>query len=614
MSLAHISRRLIKHVHNWFSYLKNGLSRKMPEDRLVGKEGYSGLKANLQNLRPFVSRHWWKGLLGAGLIIFTSLLGFPQPLIMRYVVDDVILNRQLGLLFGAILLLIGIFLAEHLANLLQKYYFARFEQEVTLDIQKDLLDHTLSLPKSFFDDNQTGYLMSRLSSDVEGLRWFFSGTIVHIFSNTIRCIGGLGLLFYLEWRLAIGVLVILPFIAISVRYFSRKVHVLSHQSMEKQAMVSSMFQESLSSVSLIKAFSSEARTTGRLMSGLKGTFQISMEQSTVSSVASFIINSMPAVARGVVLALGAYLVIDGQWTLGSLLAFQAYLGYVFGPAQYLASANLELQNARASLERVSALFDIVPEEKIGVGKTVDRLKGEIEFKNVSFSYDDREPVLEDVSFRIHAGEQVAIVGPSGVGKTTLMSLILRFYRPASGEIYFDGSPATDYEVGSLRRRIGYVSQSTLLLSGTIMENLRYGNPEANEEQVMQATKAAGIHEFIQSLPAGYKTEIGEKGVNLSEGQKQRLSIARALVKNPDILVLDEPTSALDSKTEKSIFSMLPSLVRDKTLFVAAHRLSTIKNSDSILLLNENRLIAVGTHQSLLETNEYYRSLVAFQQI
>jgi ATP-binding cassette, subfamily B, bacterial len=204
---------------------------------------------------------------------------------------------------------------------------------------------------------------------------------------------------------------------------------------------------------------------------------------------------------------------------------------------------------------------------------------------------------------------VVLVGPSGVGKTTLLSLILRFYKPTSVEIYFDGLPASNYEVGSLRRRIGYVSQGTLLLSDTIMENLRYGNPEASDGQVIRAAKAAGIHEFICSLSRGYDTEIGEKGVNLSEGQKQRLSITRALVKDPDILVLDEPTSALDSVTEKSIFQSLPALVQDKTLFVVAHRLSTIIDSDRILLLNENCLVAIGTHQSLLETNDYYRSLV-----
>ncbi len=571
------------------------------------------MKTSLKNLRPFVGRHYRKGAVGVLLIMITSLLGLPQPLIMRYLVDDVILGRQLTLLAVAILLLAGISLAEKVTSLLQQFYFARFEQEVTLDIQRDLLSHVLRFPKTFFDENQTGYLMSRLSSDVEGVRWFFSSTIVYIISNILRFGGGVVLLLYLEWRLAMGVLVIVPGLVLCIRYFSRKIHVLSHQDMEQQATVSSHLQESLSSVSLIKAFSTEARTVKRLISQLKEAFHISLEQTTVGSVANLIITSMPGIAKVTVVGLGAYWVIQGQWSLGSLLAFIAYLAYVFGPAQFLANANLELQNARAALERVSSLYDIVPEERVGTGKIVERLNGAIEFKNVSFSYNRGEPVLDDISFQIQPGERVAIVGPSGVGKTTLLSLILRFYRPAAGEIYFDGKPAGDYELGSLRQRIGYVAQSALLLSGTIMENLRYGNPEASEEDVVRAATVAGIHDFVVSLAEGYETEIGEKGVNLSEGQKQRLALARALVKNPDILVLDEPTSALDSQTEKTIFQSLPSAIRNKTLFVVAHRLSTIMHSDRIFLLDQSRLIAIGTHESLLESNDYYRSMVAHQQ-
>jgi ABC-type bacteriocin/lantibiotic exporter with double-glycine peptidase domain len=553
-------------------------------------------------------------MVGVILVLTSSLLAMPQPLIMRYLVDDVILSRQLELLAIAIILLVSISLGEKLTGLLQQYYFARFEQEVTLDIQEDLFNHVLRLPKGFFDEHQTGYLMSRLSSDLEGLHWFFSSTTVYIISNVLRCCGGMILLFYLEWRLAIGVLVIVPGLVFSIRYFSEKIHVLSHQEMEQQANVASHLQESLSSVSLVKAFSTETRTVKRLASKLKKAFCISLEQTTVSSVAHLAINSMPGVAKVGVLAVGAYWIIQGQWSLGSLLAFVAYLAYVFVPAQSLASANLEFQRARAALERVFALYQIMPEENSSAGETAERLRGEIEFQNVSFSYSEGEPVLRDISFHIRAGERVAIVGPSGVGKTTLLSLILRFYRPNSGEIYFDGRPASGYELSALRRRIGYVSQSTLLLSGTIWDNLRYGHPEASEEEIVRAATVAGIHDLIVSLVEGYDTEVGETGVTLSEGQKQRLALARALVKDPDILVLDEPTAALDSQMERTIFQSLPPYIQGKTLFVVAHRLSTILESDRIFLLDQSRLVAMGTHQSLLETNEYYRSLIGKQQV
>jgi ATP-binding cassette, subfamily B, bacterial MsbA len=600
-------------MQTWFDYLRQGLSRTPPQDRLAGDRHHSGARANLRNLRPFLARHWRKGLFGALLILVGSLLSLPVPLITRYLIDNVLLAGRLDLLLWTVLALAAVKGLGMLAGLLQQFYFARFEQQVLLDMQQDLLDRTLRFPKSFFDDQEVGYLMARLSSDLTGLRWFFSSTLVYILSNALRLIGGTTLLFYLEWRLAVAAVVLLPALVFAVRYFSKRIRVLGLQGMEQQAQVSQRMQESLSAASLIKAFASEGREVERIMSELRASFQISLERVAVGSVANLTISSVGDLARMVVLLAGGYLVIAGDWTLGSLLAFQSYLGYVYDPAYFLAQANLQLQDALAALQRVSALFDIVPEET-GQGLPVRRLRGEVELRNVSFAYNGSEHVLQGVSCTVHPGERVAIVGPSGVGKTTLISLLLRFYRPTQGEIWFDGQPASAYELASLRQRIGYVAQSTLLLSGTVKENLRYGNPEASHEQVVRAAQAAGIHEFIAGLPQGYDSPVGERGVNLSEGQKQRLAIARALIKDPDILVLDEPTSALDSIVERSIFDALPTMVREKTLFVVAHRLATVQDSDRILLLNEKRLVAMGTHQQLLAENEYYRGLVANQQI
>ena len=585
----------------------------MPQDRISGGRGYGSFKANLKNLSPYFKRHWRRGLLGCFFIAAATLFAFPPPLITRYLVDDVILGRQVGLLTGAILLLIGCLAAEKLARLLEDFYFARFEQNITLDIQQDLIDRVLHFPKSFFDDKQTGYLQSRLTEDVDGIRWFFSGTIVHVISNSLRFIGGICFLFYLEWKLTIAVLVILPGLVWMIRFFSGRIHLLSHQAMEQMADVSGQVQESLSENTLIKAYGNEERTRNNLMASIRSVFQINLEQKVINSLAGLAINSIPGIARIITLAVGAIWIINGQWTIGSLLAFQAYLAYVFGPAQILASSNLQFQKALAALERVSAIFEIAPEDNPKDGCKIEKLKGDIEFRNVSFGYNGSEPVLKDISFHIRPGERVALAGPSGIGKTTLISLILRFYRTTVGTIYFDSQPASDYNTRSLRRRIGFASQNPKILTGTVFENLCYGDPDADRDHIIQAARIAAIHDDIEKLPHKYETLIGAKGLNLSQGQKQRLSLARALVREPDILILDEPTSALDSTTEKSIFDALPSQINGKTMLVASHRLSTIRHADRILLLDENGMADMGTHESLLESNDYYRSMVVCQK-
>jgi len=601
-------------MKTWFEYLRSGLRRKAPEDRIAGGKTCTGIGANLRRHLPFFRRHWKKALMGSALILTGSVLAFPMPLISRFVIDDVILAGKLSLLPWVLLLMVAIALFSRALGLFQGWFFLRYSQEITLDIQKQVLDHSLRLPKAFYDRNQTGYLMARITGDIGGVTWFLSGSLIGIVENVLRFGGGIAILFYLEWRLALAALAAVPVFLLALRYFSDRMHALNHAGNEEQARYMRRFQETLSSIPLVKAFAAEERAAGGIMAGLKEVFRVSAERSVVGSLTGLALSSTPSLVNFAVFAIGAYWVITGHWSLGTLFAFQAYLGYVFGPAQSLTSTGFQIQNIRASLERLTALLDVIPEENAGAGGRVERLEGKIEFRNVSFAYDPANPVLQDVSFLVRPGEKAAVVGPSGVGKTTLLSLLMRFYKPSKGEICFDGKSAGDYDVRSLRQRIGYVAQSPILLSGTMMENLRYGNPDAADEQVVRACRVAGIHDFIAGLPEGYESEVGEKGVNLSEGQKQRFAIARALVKDPDILILDEPTASLDGPTERSIFEALPGETRGKTLFVVAHRLSTVVDADRILLLNENRLVAEGKHSELLRSSGYYRELVECQLI
>lgn len=555
-------------------------------------------RAAWRRFAPYLRRRFRTAIAGAGLVALATGAGMAAPLAMRFLVDEAILGRRLGLVTVGALILAGCLAAEKLLRIAHELCFARVEQAVLLEVQNDLIDRVLRLPKAFFDERQTGYLTRRLAEDVESLRYLVSGAVVNAAGQALRLAGGIGLVFWLEWRIAAAVVTLLPLLAAGVAALGRLSHRLSHARLESQAAAAGRIQESLADVAAIKAFAAQARVRERVIAALRASLRIAFEQALVGSVSGALIQSLPGIGRLAALAAGAVLVIRGEWTLGSLLAFQAYLVHVFGPAQFLSAANQQLQRARAALERVAALFEVVPEDA-GGGLRVERLAGAIELRGVSFAYGGGAPVLQNVDLRIRAGEAVAIMGRSGVGKTTLLSLLLRFYRPTSGEIWFDGRPAGDYEIGSLRRRLGYVPQAPRLASGTVLENLRFGRPEATADQVAAAARLAGVHDEILSLPNGYDTLVGEGGVRLSAGQIQRLALARALVADPDILILDEPTAALDAPAEQTIWTGLSTWRRGRTLIVVTHRPATAALCDRVLHIAGSRALeTVGAATSL----------------
>lgn len=537
------------------------------------------------------------------------LLALPLPLMHRFLVDRVLLGGQgqwlpyvLGIYVVAGAAILGLGVA-------QQYLFARFQQAAMLDLQAAIFERVFRLPKLFLDRHETGYLESRISGDSQGAGWFLSASPVAWAGSLIRLIGNAILLVFLEWHLALIAILALPVLAAGSEFVGRRIRNLNRHSMELNAQFQGALQESLSNATLIKAHGVEQRTAKGLSARLEKMYDMGMEQLAVGSVGSTVVSLAPSLVQFTVLAAGAWLILKGEWTLGSLTAFQSALSGIFGPMNQIVNTHFNMHRALSAVERVQALTRIVPEPNEGKRQPVERLKGEVEFREVSFAYDPASPILQDVSFRIEPGQHIAIVGASGVGKSTLIGLLLRFYQPGSGTVLYDGVPAGDYELGSLRRRIGYLAQTATLFSGTILDNLRFGNEQARQEDIDRALATAQMTEFVQRLPERLNTRLGERGANLSEGQRQRLALARVLVSDPDILVMDEFSAPLDNQIEESIFSVLPLVRRHSTLIAISHRLVTIERSDRVLLLNQGRVEAFAPHEELAKNSMIYNDLV-----
>lgn len=543
------------------------------------------------------------------LSIFTSLFGLGYPLFAKFFIDEVLLKGNTHLLF---LLTVGMFIIALLGFLLgsvNRYLYTWVSARILFDMRMALYRHLQKLSLRFYTRTKMGDILSRINTDLADVQRITTDVLLTFMTNILTLIGTTGFLLWLNYKLFLVSSLLIPFAALGLRYFRPKIADINKEIRDRNADLSSFLIETFGGIKLIKAFGAENLEMERFARKHEEYIQTVLKLQKLSIFSSGIPGLLLPSTSLIVFLYGGHLVITGGMTIGDLIAFSAYLIRAFGPVQGLMGLYVQLQRARISLERVFELMAIEPEVKEREKAiSLESIKGTVEFEDVTFEYEPGKSILKDVSFRIPEGATFAIVGPSGMGKTTIIDLLLRFYDSQKGSIKIDGIDLRDLKIQSLRDHIAVVSQETFLFHTTIEENIRYGKSTASREEIIQAAQAAYIHSFIESLPEKYEAVVGERGVRLSGGERQRVAIARAILKSPKILILDEATSSLDWMSERYVRDALATLMEGRTTIIVTHRLSSIQNVHWILVIHEGQIIQQGTHEDLMKVEGLYRQL------
>jgi len=547
-------------------------------------------------------------------IVFDNVLGSKKlPDWLASIVHSVAGTNKTSILSFVVVMVLVIAAVGAVSTYFEKYLTTSVAQWVSHDLRRTLYNHIQKLSLSFHDQKRTGDLISRITSDIDTIQDFISQVLLGFLVNVLTLMGMLIVMFYLNWQFTLIALSVAPLLFIVVYSFTSRIKKASRDVRKKEGEIASIASEVLSSIHVVKAFTREEYEQQRFEKQSLETVESALAARSLKAKLTPIVEVIVAAGTCLVLWYGVRLVLAGTITPGSLLVFLLYLGKMYKPMRDLSKMTDTISKTQVGYERIREVVETDREVRNLPGaRPAPPLKGEIEFRHVDFNYADRPLTLRDVNFKIEPGQVGALVGPTGAGKTTIASLIARFYEPTGGQVLIDGKDVRRYKIKSLRRQISFVLQESLLFRAPIWQNIAYGRPEASRDEIIQAAKLANADEFIVKLPEAYDTMVGERGVTLSGGQRQRIAIARAIIRNSPILILDEPTSGLDAASEELVFEALGRLMSGRTTIVIAHRLATVRRADVIFVIENGAIAERGTHDKLLTTGGLYSRLFEIQ--